>query len=63
MTQNDEQPIDLVWGIAAIAKMIGRNERQTYDMLASGHLPAKQVGTRWVAERGKLTSFFTETAA
>jgi len=56
------ETLDLVWGIAAIAKMIGRNERQTYDMLASGHLPAKQVGTRWVAERGKLRAFFEEVA-
>ena len=57
------ETLDLVWGISAIAKMIGRNERQTYDMLASGHLPAKQVGTRWVAERGKLRAFFLEDVA
>ncbi|NDV88773.1 DNA-binding protein [Aurantimonas aggregata] len=63
MTKSEEASLDLVWGIAAIAKMIGRNERQTYDMLASGHLPAKQVGSRWVAERGKLIAFFMETAA
>lgn len=63
MTSQTSSSIDLVWGIAAIAKLIGRNERQTYDMLASGHLPAKQVGTRWVAKREALERFFEGTAA
>ncbi|WAP69295.1 helix-turn-helix domain-containing protein [Jiella pelagia] len=60
---DDTEPLDLVWGVAAIAKLIGRSERQTYDMLSSGHLPAKQVGQRWVAKRDALTRFFEETAA
>lgn len=57
------ESIDLIWGISGIAKVIGRTDRQTYDMLASGHLPARQVGNRWVAERSKLIAFFMETAA
>ena len=55
--------LDLVWGISAIAKMIGRTDRQTYAMLAEGQLPAKQVGTRWVAKREALERFFAEVAA
>lgn len=55
--------LDLVWGIEAIARLIGRTERQTYHMLRTGNLPAKQVGNRWVAERGKLVAFFMEDAA
>jgi hypothetical protein len=62
MTQ-DGNAIDLVWGVEAIAAVIGRTPRQAYHLLASGHLPARQVGNRWVAERGKLVEFFREDAA
>jgi hypothetical protein len=55
--------IELIWGAEAIAKIIGRSTRATFHMLDSGELPAKKVGGRWVAERGKLISFFMETAA
>ena len=59
----DEKALDLVWEVAAIAKVIGRTPRQTFGMLEKGLLPARKVGGRWVAERGKLASFFLETAA
>lgn len=61
-TAND-RPLDLVWEVEAIAKLIGRTERQTFHLLGTGQLPAKKVGGRWVAERGKLIAFFMETAA
>jgi excisionase family DNA binding protein len=55
--------LDLIWGVAEIAKLIGRTERQTYHMIQSGHLPAvKQVGERYVASRQKLIAFFLEAA-
>ena len=63
MTEKTDSPIDLVWGIAAIARLIGRSERHTYDMCASGHLPARQVGNRWVAKREAIVKFFDEPAA
>nr|WP_085043836.1 hypothetical protein [Ensifer aridi] len=55
--------IELIWGAAEIAKVIGRSQRSTFHMLDSGELPAKKVGGRWVAERGQLLRFFMETAA
>ncbi|RVG20334.1 DNA-binding protein [Sinorhizobium meliloti] len=55
--------MDLIWGAAEIAKLIGRSQRATFHMLDSGELPAKKVGGRWVAERGTLVRFFMETAA
>ncbi|MDX0487664.1 DNA-binding protein [Sinorhizobium medicae] len=61
-----EQPddtLDLVWGGEAIAKVIGRTPRITFHLLEKGELPAKKVGNRWVADRGKLLRFFMETAA
>ncbi|MDI7921754.1 hypothetical protein [Ferirhizobium litorale] len=62
---HDTNEIDLVWGVEAISKLIGRTYRQTYYMIQSGHLPmVKQVGERYVANRQKLVEFFTtENAA
>jgi hypothetical protein len=56
--------MDLVWGVDEIAKLIGRNYRQTYHMIQSDHLPmVKQVGERYVASRQKLIEFFLGDAA
>ena len=56
-------PLDLIWGVSEIAKVIGRTERQTYHMLQSGNLPiVKQIGERYVASRSKLIAFFMEEA-
>lgn len=63
MISPDEPKIDLVWGCAAIAKVIQRTPRQTFHMLESGLLPARKIGNRWVAERGKLHALFLEEAA
>ncbi|MGO7279400.1 DNA-binding protein [Rhizobium ruizarguesonis] len=65
MTNNEETSaaLDLVWEVDEIAKLIGRNHRQTNHMLAKGQLPAKKVGGRWVAERSKLIAFFMGEAA
>ncbi|MDE4619610.1 hypothetical protein [Sinorhizobium meliloti] len=60
---NENKEMDLLWEVEEIAKVIGRTPRQTFHMLKTGQLPAKKVGGRWVAERGKLISFFLETAA
>lgn len=63
MTETEAKQMDLVWEVSAIAKLIGRTERQTFHLLSGGQLPAKKVGGRWVAERGKLVAFFMGTAA
>ncbi|TPM34118.1 DNA-binding protein [Mesorhizobium sp. B2-2-2] len=62
-TVSEPRSIDLVWGAANIGKEINQKARQTFHMLEAGLLPAKKVGNRWVAERGKLRTFFTEDAA
>ncbi|TIP42437.1 MAG: DNA-binding protein [Mesorhizobium sp.] len=62
MKTTDNQP-DLVWGCAAIARVIRRTQRQTFYMLENGTLPAKKVGGRWVSERGKLLAHLLEDAA
>lgn len=63
MTKEVSEALDLVWGIKAIAKVIGRTERQTYAMCDAGHLPARRVGQRWVAKRAALERFFDDVAA
>jgi hypothetical protein len=61
---NTEKSLDLVWGVEAIARLIGRTDRQTYHMIQTGSLPmVKQVGQRYVASRSKLIAFFVEDAA
>ncbi|MBZ3693222.1 DNA-binding protein [Phyllobacterium calauticae] len=58
--KNDE--LELVWGLEAISKIIGRTVRQTHYMLSTGKIPARQIGNRWVVERGVLIRFFMEAA-
>ncbi|MGO6814918.1 DNA-binding protein [Rhizobium brockwellii] len=63
MDNSNGKPMDLIWEVAEIAKLIGRTQRQTFHLLSSGQLPAKKVGNRWVAERGALIRFFNGEAA
>ncbi|PWE55595.1 hypothetical protein DEM27_15490 [Metarhizobium album] len=58
-----DSSLELVWGAAEIAKLIGRSPRSTFHMLDNGELPAKKVGGRWVAERNQLIRFFMGDAA
>lgn len=63
MEKETGEALDLIWGVDAIAEVIGRTPRQTFHMCSSGFLPAKKVGQRWVAKREALVRFFEETAA
>lgn len=63
MSDINHEPLDLVWGAAAIAKVIGQTTRATFHMLEAGELPARQIGRRWVASRKSLEAFFTETVS
>jgi hypothetical protein len=54
----EEIGLDLLWGVARIAKEIGRNPRQAYHLLESGGLPARKVGGRWCASRTGLRRHF-----
>lgn len=50
----DPSTEDIVWEARNIAKVIGRTEAQTFHLLSNGHIPAEQIGGRWVASRRKL---------
>jgi hypothetical protein len=61
--QKKSDDLDLVWGAHAIAAAIGTTRRKAFHLLEKGSIPARKVGGRWVAERGKLRAFFVEEAA
>ena len=63
MNSDSGKELDLVWGLEAISKTIGRSVRQTHYLLSTGKLPAMQVGERWVVSRSKLAAFFNGEAA
>jgi hypothetical protein len=63
MAEKTDRELDLIWGVNAIAKAIGRTDRQTFHMVSNGELPARKIGSRWVIERSKLVAHFTEDAA
>lgn len=63
MQKDNEQALDLIWGVEGIGKLIGRTYQQTYHMIREGHLPmVRQLGERYVASRAKLIEFFMEDA-
>lgn len=56
--------LDLVWGAAAIAALIGKTTRATFHMLEAGQIPgAKKIGAQWVISRRVLRDFFEGSAA
>ena len=61
-TESDSQ-VDVIWGVQEIARRIKRTDRQTFHMLAEGHLPGKKVGGRWCTTESALNAFFREIAA
>jgi hypothetical protein len=62
--ETKDQSLDLIWGVQAIADVIGRTYQQTHHMISTGKLPmVKQIGERYVVSRAKLIAFFTEDAA
>ena len=60
-TTEAQESLDLIWGAERIAQEVNLNVRQTFYALEKGSIPAKKVGGKWVAERGRLREFFLET--
>lgn len=54
---------DIVWGCAAIARVIGRTERQAFYLCSRGELPVRKVGGRWVGSRERLKQHITGEGA
>ena len=51
--------MDLIWGAAAIGKVINRTPKQVFHMLESGHIPpARKLGGKWVVSERQLREFF-----
>lgn len=60
--ETDFDSLDLIWGCAAIGRVIGKTAKATYYMCEAGELPVKQIGSRWVASRRKLQEHFEGAA-
>jgi hypothetical protein len=43
-----------LWGAQAIADFIERKRRDAYHLLENNLIPAKKVGSQWVAHRDTL---------
>jgi hypothetical protein len=51
----------VIWGAAAIAKVIGRSEKGAFHALESGKVPgARKVAGRWGLHLRTFHSFFTD---
>lgn len=60
----DGGKLDIVWGAAAIAALIGKTPRATYHILEQGHIPgARKIGSQWVVSRKVLREYFEGAAA
>jgi len=49
--ENQDTPI---WGAAAIGRVIGRNERQTFYLLSTNRIDADKLGDQWVSTPRRL---------
>lgn len=49
----DERP-DIVWGAAAIGRVINRSPRQTFWLLETGAIPARKINNLWSASPAAL---------
>lgn len=62
--KDENDGLDLVWGVEEIGRLIGRNYQQTFYMIRGGKLPMVQkIGERYVASRKRLVAFFMGEAA
>ena len=52
-----------VWGAAAIAEIIGKNETQTNYLLINRRIDATKVGRLWVTTRRRLLKQFSGNGA
>jgi hypothetical protein len=45
---------DIIYGVREIAEFINLPPRQTYHWLETAALPARKIGSRWVASKSAL---------
>jgi hypothetical protein len=54
---------EIVWGAAAIGRVINRTPRQVHHMLKSGHIQAaRRCGSRYFADKAGLRAQFCSPA-
>jgi hypothetical protein len=50
-TDDEALSSDVLWGIIAIARYLGRSPRQTAYLIEKGEIPVKRLGPRTIAAR------------
>jgi hypothetical protein len=55
-----QAPSDWLWGGRAIGAEINQNEKVTLRLCEDGLIPARKVGSLWVASRARLREFVRE---
>ncbi len=58
MPEQQTESLDIIWGAAAIAEHIGIPKRKLDYLLKQNAIPARRVGSRWVARKSELNEFF-----
>lgn len=59
VTEGEPRPLNLVWGVDQIAKIIRTTPRRAHYLCATGQLKGvRQIGTRWVADVEALQAQF-----
>jgi len=49
---------DLIWGVSALARELGKTERQAFHLVETKQIPVGKIGGRIVASRAKLRAHF-----
>ena len=47
----------ILWGIAAIAEVIGRNYHATQHLLETRQIPGRKLNGKWTADREVLLTY------
>jgi hypothetical protein len=55
-----EPKIEILWGVKAISRAIGKPPRGVYHLLENGRIPAKKIGRQWTSTREALDKFFAD---
>jgi hypothetical protein len=58
--RDDDDAMDLLWGVRSIAREIGRSEKQTYYLLGTRQIPGQKVGGKWCGSRLGYRRFFRQ---
>jgi hypothetical protein len=54
--KDETEPLDILWGVAAIAGYIRRDTRAAYHLLETGQISGRKKGKLWISTRRELAA-------